>query len=240
MGSTLDALPLFPDTPGRGYKTLAERAFLTLRSAILRGELEPGSRLMLESLAARLDMSQMPVRDALQKLVEFGLAEQAPHRGTRVTELTVEDLRDVYEVRISLETLAVARAATHFNEKHAEAARHRMELFAAAVARGDEETSWAEHWNFHMALYESSGSRRALRMIPPMWESSERYRIRWPPPVRPADDRRRDHEQILEACIAHDPATAANLMRCHLARVANRIAHEMGSGDLFAADGTIR
>ena len=239
MTTPLDELPLLPDPAAASYKTLAERAFLTLRSAILSGRLEPGTRLMIESLATRLDMSPMPVRDALQKLVEFGLAEQAPHRGTRVTELTVDDLRDVYEVRISLETLAVARAATHFGEEDAANARRRLDLFAAALANGDDEASWAEHWNFHMALYESSGSRRALRLIPPMWQSSERYRIRWPPPTRPAAERRDDHERILEACIAHDAATAANLMRVHLIRVANRIAREMGASDLFAIEGAI-
>jgi DNA-binding GntR family transcriptional regulator len=239
MSSTLDELPLLPDLAGgSSYKTLAERAFLTLRSAILKGQLEPGTRLMIQPLAARLDMSPMPVRDALQKLVEFGLAQQEPHRGAHVTELTIDDLRDVYEVRIALESLAVARAAAHFTAADAAVATSRIEQFTAACSSGDDERSWAEHWSFHMALYESSGSRRALRLIPPMWESSERYRVRWPPPVRPAAERRADHELILEACIAHDATTAADLMRFHLSRVANRIAHEMGSGDLFSADGT--
>ncbi len=236
MTSALDGLTLPPEAAANGYKTLAERAFLTLRSAILAGRIDPGARLMIEPIAARLEMSPMPVRDALQKLVEVGLVEQTPHRGARVTELTIADLRDVYEVRIALESLAIARAATQFTEDDADAARLRIERFAAACANGDDETAWAEHWGFHMALYQSSRSQRALRLIPPMWQSSERYRMRWPPPLRSAADRRADHERILAACVAHDPHTAAGLMRAHLTRVANRIAREMGAGDLFAQD----
>src|ERR1700752_5274853 len=95
----------------RGHRTLAEKAFDTLHTAIITGELRPGARLPIEELAALLGMSPMPIREAVRRLDAAGLVENIPHRGARVTELSVSDLAEVYEARLALEGLAIRRAA---------------------------------------------------------------------------------------------------------------------------------
>src|ERR687897_2614748 len=97
--------------PEAGHRTLAEKAFVALHDAIVVGELKPGERLPIEELAEVLDMSPMPVREALRRLDAAGLVENVPHRGARITELSVDDLREVYAVRLELEPLAVREAA---------------------------------------------------------------------------------------------------------------------------------
>ena len=105
--------------PAGGHRTLAERAFATLHEAIVTGVLPPGERLPIEELAEILEMSPMPIREALRLLDSVGLVENIPHRGARVTELSIDDLREVYEARLALEPLAVRHAAEKFADADA-------------------------------------------------------------------------------------------------------------------------
>ena len=98
-------------TSGR-HRTLAEHAVAELQEAIVTGELAPGTPLRLARLAEQLDMSPMPVREAIRQLERLGLAEHVPHRGARVSELSVGDLHETYEARLALEGLAVRRAGS--------------------------------------------------------------------------------------------------------------------------------
>src|ERR1700755_1180832 len=115
----------------RGHRTLAEKAFETLHWAIITGRLRPGARLPIEKLAEVLDMSPMPIREAVRRLDAAGLVENIPHRGARVTELSVTDLSEVYEARLALEVLAIRRAAERFGDADEQAARHRLPTFEA-------------------------------------------------------------------------------------------------------------
>ena len=83
------------------------------------GDLAPGERLPIEELGVALGMSAMPIREALRRLDAAGLVENIPHRGARVTELSIADLAEVYEARLALEPLAVRRAAERFNAEQA-------------------------------------------------------------------------------------------------------------------------
>ncbi len=91
------------------YMPLREVVFLTLRSQILRGELKPGERLMEISLANRLGVSRTPIREAIRKLEHEGLVVMIPRRGAHVAEITQQELKDVLEIRKSLEILAVTK-----------------------------------------------------------------------------------------------------------------------------------
>ena len=220
--------------PAGGHRTLAERAFATLHEAIVTGVLSPGERLPIEELAEVLEMSPMPIREALRQLDSAGLVENIPHRGARVTELSIDDLREVYEARLALEPLAVCHAAERFTEEDAIRSRERLEAHVKAYSRRPElGLIWSTHTAFHFALYEAARSRWMLRLIGPLWETSERYRFAMLPVRVNLDQRRLEHERILDACAEHRPATAACELHNHLARTANLIAHQMGRPDLF-------
>jgi DNA-binding GntR family transcriptional regulator len=217
-----------------GHRTLAEKAFSSLHDLIVTGAFVPGQRLLIEELAERLDMSPMPIREALRRLDAVGLVEHVPHRGARVTELSVEDLREVYEARLALEPLAVRHAAERFSDDDGEGAAAALARHVDGYRRDDAPAAWAAHTEFHFALYRAAGSRWLLRLITPLWESSERYRLASLPKGRSLDERRREHERILEACVARDPEAAALELRNHLALTANLVARSMGSSELFA------
>src|ERR1700761_3127718 len=109
--------------PSRGHRTLAEKAYETLHSAIITGALRPGARLPIEELAEHLEMSPMPIREAVRRLDAAGLVPNVPHRGARVTDPSTPDLAEVSGLRLSLEPLAIRRAAARFTDARAEDAR---------------------------------------------------------------------------------------------------------------------
>jgi DNA-binding GntR family transcriptional regulator len=217
----------------RRHQTMAEAALGELQEAILSGELAPGAPLRLEELARSLGMSISPVREAVRRLESLGLAVHVPHRGARVTELAIDDLRDTYEARLALETLAVRRASSRFTEGDAGTARACLEEWAEAHGRGDAGTARRAHADFHFTLYSASGSDWLVRLIRPVWENSERYRAFSLPDRGSVRTRRREHEDILEACVHREPDEAAERLHRHLALTANLVARQMGAEDLF-------
>ncbi len=223
------ALSGLPDN----QRTLAGRAFGQLHSAILSGSLAPGERLPIEDIAAQLSMSPMPIREALRELDKLGLVEQIPHRGARVTELSIGDLREIYDGRLALEPLAARRAAEKFDDDDVARAKAAIKALDRAQKDKDDEEIWRAHTDFHFAIYDAARSEWLIRLIQPLWESSERYR-RAAPARRKVSERRGEHERILRACIDGDSDRAAGEMYAHLARTANLVAKEMdGDADIF-------
>jgi DNA-binding GntR family transcriptional regulator len=220
-------------TTGTRHRTLAERAVADLQESILRGELPPGAPLRLEALAKALEMSAMPIREAIRELERLGLAEHVPHRGARVAQLTVEDLRDTYEARLALESLAVRQAAERAGADDVAIARRLLEEHLAAYRIGDAARGRTLHAEFHFALYAASGSQWLPRLIRPLWENSERYRLASLQAGRSLERRRSEHQRIVDAVAAHDPAAAEDALRAHLVLTANLVAKRMGQGQLF-------
>jgi DNA-binding GntR family transcriptional regulator len=222
---------LVGDGVAGGHRTLADRAFAALHDAIVAGHLAPGERLPIEELGLALGMSAMPIREALRRLDAAGLVENIPHRGARVTELSIADLAEVYEARLALEPLAVRRAAQRFTAGHAALAVERLAALNELPDDNSPET-WAAHTAFHFALYDAAESAWLTRLIRPLWETSQRYRLA----VRVArklDTRRSEHDAILRACIDHDAERAASSLHEHLITTANVVAVAMGGEPLF-------
>jgi DNA-binding GntR family transcriptional regulator len=221
-------------TVNGGHATISGRAFASIKESILSGTLAPGARLHIGDLARELEMSAMPVREAVGQLVALGLAEQVPHRGARVRELSLEDLADVYLARLPLETLAVTLAVERWSETTAQRAAAGLNRTVEAERSQDFAASWAADGAFHFALYEAAGSEWLLRLITPLWESSERYRRLSRSSGRDFGERYREHMSILDACIRREPDLAATRLRDHLCRSANLLARSLGGAQLFA------
>ncbi len=215
----------------RGHRTLAEKAFETLHAAIITGQLRPGTRLPIEELAGVLDMSPMPIREAVRRLDAAGLVENIPHRGARVTELSINDLDEVYEARLALEVLAIRHAAYGFTPAAEANARQRLTELNDMSDDNSAATS-AAHAAFHFALYEAADSAWLLRLIRPVWETAERYCLEVPQ-CRQLQARKHEHEAILQACAARDADRAAHALHNHLAITANSIAEAMGAEQLY-------
>jgi len=223
----------FQSTDGdRKERTLADRAFAQIHNAIVSGDLAPGERLPIEELGERLGMSPMPIREALRQLDNVGLVQNVPHRGAAVRELSLEDLKGLYEARLALEPLAIKHAAERCTEDDAVSIRNAFLTLKALGSSGASADGWVAHRKFHYALYRAARSEWLTRLITPLWESSQRYRLATP--VKWTLERRSsEHEAMLEATVAHEPEKAAAILHDHLATTANEVARDMGEGDLF-------
>ena len=149
----------------------------------------------------------------------------------RVTELSVDDLTEVYEARLALEPLTVRRAAEQFTDQKAASATARLSELNR-LPDDNSTATWAAHTAFHFSLYEAAGSNWLVRLIRPLWETSERYRLA-APVRRKLATRSGEHELILQACIEHDGDRAAAAIHDHLAVTANVVSKAMGGDDLF-------
>ena len=111
------------------YLPLRDVVFNTLRQAILKGELEPGERLMEIQLADRLGVSRTPIREAIRKLELEGLVLMIPRKGAEVAKISEKSLRDVLEVRRSLEELAIELACQRMTEDDIKELEEAQEAF---------------------------------------------------------------------------------------------------------------
>jgi DNA-binding GntR family transcriptional regulator len=211
---------------------MAEFALEELREAIILGEIGPGTPLRLDELAKSLGMSISPIREAVRQLEALGLAVHLPHQGAKVVALDVDELRDLFTVRLLLESEAVRRAALAFTEEDAAAAGAEL---AAARAGDDVRTALRAHTEFHFAIYAASGSPWLVRLIRPAWDSSERFR---PVLFSKDGDLQKRHrafdEALLQACLDHDPDAAVAALYGHLELANEYYAPELAGRPIFA------
>jgi DNA-binding GntR family transcriptional regulator len=216
---------------GSGHRTLAEKAFAMLHDAIIVGALQPGERLPIGDLAEAMHLSQMPIREALRRLDADGLVENIPHRGASVATLTVEDLIEVTDARLLLELPAIEAAAEHFTDADGRDAEAALERLEEATRRGGRTEALNAHTAFHFALYRASESRWLPRLISPLWDNAERYRVAalGGGSIGLFEARAKEHRDLLDACATHAPARASALLFNHLTQTANAILKEMGA-----------
>ncbi len=224
-----------PAESGIRHRTMAEFALEQLREAIILGELPAGTPLRLDELARSLGMSISPIREAVRQLEALGLAKHIPHQGAKVLDFDVDELRDLFEVRLALESLAVRRAAERFTEADGEAAAHHLERFDEMRAAGDVRETMRTHTNFHFTLYEASHSPWLVSLIRPAWDRSERFRPALLASAGgPQDTHRELDERLLTACRAHDPQAATEALYDHLELASLFFETELGGQGIFA------
>jgi len=198
------------------YLPLRDVVFNTLRRAILRGELLPGERLMEIQLAQRLGVSRTPVREAIRKLELEGLVTMIPRKGAEVAKITVSDLKDVLEVRIALEELAVKDACENITEEQLAALRSANEEFRQVLQEGDLMTCGQADIKFHEIIYGATNNRRLLQMLSNIREQMYRYRMEYLKDHSKHEALVREHEAICQALQEHDREKAGEAIRVHI------------------------
>lgn len=194
-----------------------------LRDEIIRGELVPGQYLRLDEIAARFDVSTMPVREALRDLEADGMVTVFPHRGAMVTQLSADELQDIYDVRAALEEMAARLAVPFVTEALlAELASILQEIENHS---GDVATLVKLNHQFHLVLYEVSGRKHLCEIIRVLRHRSQHYLHVYTAEVDAGHlpQAPGEHRAILEACRRGDGEKAGFLTREHVAEAGNAI-----------------
>jgi DNA-binding GntR family transcriptional regulator len=200
----------------KGQGSNVDRVHLALREGILAGTYKPGSRLVLSKLAAEHDVSLIPVREALQRLEAERMIRLQPNRGATVTQVSIDDMGDIYETRLVLEIHALRRVIELGALDQLDRARSALARMAEHFGEGLDKKAYADHEDFHFALYDGAGSTWTIHMIRMLWASSERY-VRLAAGVRlEAADFVAEHQEILVAVEAGDADLAADKLAANL------------------------
>ncbi len=180
LNAALTALPT-SEAPAFRVDRLAKSTFRhhiaeRLRSAILAGRIAPGAQLVESTLATQFSVSRGPLREALRQLVEEGLLVTVPYTGTHVISLSVEDVREIYSMRITLERFAFEQAWPRRDATFRREIRRRQDVLSECIDAGDDAASILAELDLHGLVYETSGHRLLQRA----WQSLRgRLQLYW-------------------------------------------------------------
>ena len=151
--------------------TLGNQVYLGLRAMLAAGQMAPGERLSLRSMAERLGVSVMPVREAVTRLVADEALEVLPNRAVRVPEMTLEKFRELTTIRVAIEGFAAESAADAHGGSDLSAIRRHEAAFRAQATTNEPDLQAAVRANrdFHFAVYAAAGLPSLTTIIEGLW-----------------------------------------------------------------------
>jgi len=206
-------------------EALWQRVVEAMRRAIVVGELHPGVHLKELALAERFGVSRLPIREAIAQLEREGLVRIEPRRGAYVVGLTTQDIHDIYECRVLLESCALRRAATRVTEQDIARLKTFIAQMEAGVAAGQVQLVAAMDMNFHRLLITLSGNRalaNAWEPVAPLIEAALGIADANVPDLPGAVH---GHYSIAQALEQHDADAAITALAAHLPG-GERLVHE--------------
>jgi len=214
------------------YKPLRELVLEAIRTAIMNGSLQPRERLMEIQLAEELGVSRTPVREALRKLELEGFIVMVPRKGAYVSDLTIKDIADVFEIRAALEGLAGALAAERITEEELDEMERLLVEKGEAIHQNDIEKLVEADTRFHEALYKASRNERLTAIISNLREQIQRFRLTSLSVPGRRTDSLVEHRNILEAIQARDIQVARQLAQEHIENAENVLIESLKKGGL--------
>ena len=213
-------------TPGKDNlapKTLTDLAYSRLREDIIHGRHAPDAKLRVEHLRLEYELGATPLREALSRLSSDGLVVTAGQRGFRVAPISVQDLDDVTELRVTLELKALRESMILGDdawESRVVASFH--QLTKAETGEGVDIETWERrNLQFHRALISACSSAWLLRFYAILYDQHKRYRnisLRNQAPT--GRDLHHEHQRIFESAMARDLETACAETDAHIRRTA--------------------
>ena len=184
-----------------------------LKEAILTGKFKEGQALKQEEIAAMFETSLIPVREALRTLEVQGLVEFKINKGAFVSNLSVDEVKEIFEIRTMLESGAIEIAAENITGEDIEKAE--------AILDGmDNETDGKAlsrlNWKFHSIIYEASNRKKLIKMIAPLHANVERYMMLYLVDMKYHSTSQSEHRLILEACKNKNGKLASDILKAHL------------------------
>lgn len=214
--------------PGRA-RTAHEYALTSLRTAILDGRLAGGTRLVQTELAAELNISTTPLREALRDLSVEGLVLMDPHRGAVVRRLDIDEVREIYQLRITLEPLMVHRVA----ERITDAQLDRADDLARRMQNESNLSAWVDlNREFHAVFGEPDQNSKLAGILANLRDSASPY-VSLSLEARPEQvpDANTEHAELVALYRAGDVSGVERLTLQHLRSTLNAIeaAHTRGA-----------
>jgi DNA-binding GntR family transcriptional regulator len=202
---------------GTHHRTKQEFVYQTLRNAIMRCDLGPGERLVIDDLARRLGVSIIPVREALQMLQSEALVVLVPHVGATVATISKNSILDVFTMLEGLETVGTRLAAERATAQDLEGLSILVHEMEQMIAQGRNE-DWADlNTRFHLTIAAIPGLAMLEEMtarVLTCWDRVRRYYFRGVL-VHRVDQAQQEHHEMLVAITGRDLPALEALVRRH-------------------------
>lgn len=200
--------------------TLSQQCYEQLQSEIIEGTLKPGQKLKVAPIKERFNIGQSPVREALSRLVSFGLVEIEDNKGFRVSTISESDIRDTYNTFTQIENMALSLAIERGDadwEASIVAELHKLSLLENKKGF-DSYAQWAEcNYNFHMALIAGCNSPTLLEIRRNLYMKFDRYcRMAYHISKHELPVNNHEHKKIAQAVLKRDKKTVEDLMTYHI------------------------
>ena len=156
---------------------LTDEVYAMIHEAIMNGDLPAGSRLKVRDLAEQVGTSVLPVREAIRRLEEAGLAERSPHKGAVVKGLTLEELVHVYDVRRLLEVEAARLGAERISQQDCDNMQAQYDAMRVAITEGRVIACLDHDEALLTVLYKASGNPVLMELIRTLWNRCRAYKI---------------------------------------------------------------
>lgn len=212
------------------HETLNEKAYQRLRDALMHGQFVPGEVLTIRNLAARYGISATPIREALKVLVAEGALETSPNRSLKVPTLSPQSFEELRDIRLALEGLCGARAASHVTPGTRAELRRLFAEMDTTIVTGD----WTGylHFNelFHFTVYRAARSPLVLNYIESLWLRVGPYFNFLVAAAGFSRDANACHELILTALDAGDPERVKRAIQADIATAAEHLLPRLKQG----------
>lgn len=207
------------EVPAAATGGYAAGVLKAIREAIVSGEFVPGQRLVEVDLSAEFGASRGAVRSALVELAAEGLVDRIANRGARVRVVSLQEAIEIYEVRMALEALCAAKAASNAGDDATAELRRIGERMRAAVADGDVMSYRELNQDLHAKVIDLSGQQTAAGVLERLRAQNVRQQFKLATtPGRPQVSLP-EHLAIIDAISGHNPAAAERAVKAHLTSV---------------------
>lgn len=208
-------------------ESLKDIAYRVIKEAILTLRFEPGQALSHRDLAAQLQISETPVRDALQELEREGFVTRVAHKGTFVTEIDPDDIIETFQIRTALEALAVRLAIPQLTDKDLDRMEQLLESAAEALAQGERLRCSQLGAEFHRCFLAKAHNHRLTVILDNIEDHTARFRGVSDLITGRLEKSQGEHRRLLEAARRRDSSAAEQAILAHLESVVADIEYRM-------------
>lgn len=199
------------------YKTRTQLVVETLREKILSGEIKAGQPLRQAALASELNVSRIPVREALLQLEGEGLVIFEPHKGATATELNADQVDELFELRAILESDLLANSLPNISDEKLEEATLLLSKLDKALGKENAANTWSElNSSYHNCLYSGANRPQTLDLVNTLNKSADRYirmHLLWAGGISKAES---EHNDILAFSKARNVEAAVAMLKQHI------------------------
>ena len=199
------------------YKTRTQLVVETLREKILSGEIKAGQPLRQAALAEDLNVSRIPVREALLQLEAEGLVSFEPHKGATATELSASQVDELFELRSMLECDLLAASIPNISDEKLDEATEILQKLDKALGKENAANTWSElNSNYHNCLYSGATRPQTQDLVDTLNKNADRYirmHLLWAGGISKAES---EHNELLARCKARDVDGAVAMLKHHI------------------------